>query len=280
MEEYDDKLEDCQKDNVSVRYSEMYKINLSRVYSIISLYQLDNSKNIDYTPYYDLVNNLDVDEGDYKGKGKFGYYYYDIDCDGIYELIISTGSFNGDNAYNFYTLKDGELVEIVPQDGNSIMRAGDPMTNDFEYIVLSIGDRAGLYYDIWGADHVSTFSIGIVDDKLSLNEGDYYTDESTAYDGASLFFIDFDDMSYLENLLQTKTDDIAVETTVAKANPSSTTVSEYSNSGTSTTKEVTSAQELSSQSSGDDTIKRVAIIVLVGIAVSVIVGAMLKVRKE
>ncbi|MDE6665677.1 MAG: SH3 domain-containing protein [Ruminococcus sp.] len=63
--------------------------------------------NIDYSCYFDAVKIM---AGETDSLLYHNYYIYDINDDGVYELIIEMGTCEADNEYSVYSIKDNEMI--------------------------------------------------------------------------------------------------------------------------------------------------------------------------
>ena len=65
--------------------------------------------NIDYSWYYEAVESM---AGTANNLLYPHYYIYDINDDGVYELITETGTCEADSIYSVYSIKDNEMIFV------------------------------------------------------------------------------------------------------------------------------------------------------------------------
>ncbi|MDE6091763.1 MAG: SH3 domain-containing protein, partial [Ruminococcus sp.] len=63
--------------------------------------------NIDYSCYFDAIQIM---AGETDNHLYHNYYIYDINDDGVYELITEMGTCEADNEYSVYSIKDNEMI--------------------------------------------------------------------------------------------------------------------------------------------------------------------------
>ena len=79
--------------------------------------------NIDYSWYSEAVENMAGAAGNLLYHN---YYIYDINDDGVYELITKTGTSEADSIYSIYSIKDNEMIFAADIGaGNSVLTEKD-----------------------------------------------------------------------------------------------------------------------------------------------------------
>lgn len=173
---------------------------------------------VDYTLYNDIINNAGktVSNNGYNDiHNNLGYYLFDINADGVQELIIAD-SFQSeydstDNTeyiwgfYDIYTIKDGKVVEIqqdMIEEGQKTLQIAQDT-----YLSLTVVDGKLAYVAIDPDDTTQAYAI-VIDGYTELEDGTLSLEASLevgkSSDYAELDLYDYTDKTALNTLTGTK----------------------------------------------------------------------------
>lgn len=98
------------------------------------------------------------------------YYIYDMNNDGVYELIITDGTYEGDFKHHFYTYRDGK-IEYIDEDSARYSSLYVPLTGKGILNVFYRQETLGITEIIWNG---KTFSEEkLLDTEIGYDE-DYW----------------------------------------------------------------------------------------------------------
>lgn len=168
---------------------------------------------IDYSSYMNSVKLLDGSRDD--TMTFHNYYIYDINNDGIYELITEMGTCEADNQYSVYSMKNGEMIF-----------AGDITAGHTRLV-----EKDGKLYTNYGMMGTQSVDMITFDGEKISKENVYSESSVTDYIeyGTAINSYDWSDMSGINKIKNTDV------TTTTTTKPTATTTE----STTTTTQETT-----------------------------------------
>ncbi|MDE5770585.1 MAG: hypothetical protein K2I06_02990 [Ruminococcus sp.] len=177
----------------------------------------EENKTVDYSSYEDAVNMLgSIQDNIITFRN---YYIYDINSDGIYELITEMGTDKADNEYSVYSIKNDEMIFV-----------GDI---DADYSTLV--EKDGKLYKDYRQDTQQKVELISFDGEKISAETVYNEDSKIFIDyGTALNTYDWSDKAGIDSITNKNTD---VTTTTTTATTTTTTTTTTTN--TTTTEETT-----------------------------------------
>ena len=146
----------------------------------------------------DIANEyIDVLSEMYSGDTYGEYYIFDINDDGISELIVRTGDCELNAAYCFYTFYKGELKYL----GSAVAAHSSLFAPKSGNGVLAIGGNMGAYHVTRYTVDDTRFSSELIVSGGGIGESITFDDVTAKYCGNQLEYRELNDYDYILNMM-------------------------------------------------------------------------------
>lgn len=174
---------------------------------------------VDYSSYKQSIQMLSTQTGILSAHS---YYIYDINSDGVYELITKMGSGESDNKYSVYSMKNGEMI----------------FAGEIEAGYSTLVEKDGKLYRDYRQKAQQTVELISFDGKKIFFETVYSEDSEVFTDyGTAIDSYDWSDISGIENIGKNTvsvTTASTAQTTTTTTTQTSAITTDTGNNGSST----------------------------------------------